>query len=264
MRKCALITIFFSTTILLISNHQTTFGKFPISEIEKLKQAIEFSDNQKELIPTLYTGEKAEQIKQNLEAIFVPCSIRERKRAEKNLIELVSTLKLPEKDSVDVDRTWSSPLNFKSTGSRHAIITFLHIGSGVYISLWILCESDNGIKCFSFEGEARYCGYWQIVNDINNDAVPELIVKHHVGDYEGGVFDAVWSAIYKWDGDNYVRADNEFPDYYAREVVPQYQKILIEHQDLNNNTDPQKHRIYQKCEYVLEKAESIAKKVKEK
>jgi hypothetical protein len=255
-------SIVLSIMALMISSHVITLGKYPTPEMDQQQQKVEFSDHQKEPIPTLFKGEKAELIKQNLEALFVPCPVVVRKRAEKALVELVSTFKLPDKDSVAVDRTWSLPLNFASPGSRRAVVALLHTGTGAYISIWILCESEDGIKCFFFQGMARYCGYWQIANDIDNNGTPELITKHFVGEYEGGGFSAVWPAIYRWDGKNYVRADDEFPGYYAREVVPKYQKILEEHKDWENHTDQQIRRIYQKCKFVFENAESIARKTK--
>lgn len=259
MRKCIPI-IFFLAITLTISNHLSTYGESMPPDTDQQKQDIDFSDNQKEPVPVLYTGEKAESIHQNMNAIFVPCSVAKRKKAEKNLVELVSTLKLPEQDSVAVDRTWSSPLNFATPGSRRAVIAFLHTGTGHYVSLWILSESENDINCYSFQGSEKGCGTWQVCSDLDGDKNPEIIIKHFVGDYDGANTIAVWSAIYQWDGNNYVRADDMFPDYYAREVVLQYQKILIERKDWENHTDQQKHRIYQKCKYVLERAESISKK----
>ena len=253
-------TIVLFIMALTISSHVITSGKYPDSEIDQQKQFVEFSDHQREPIPTLFTGEKAELIKQNLEALFVPCPVVVRKRAEKALVELVSTLKLPEKDSVAVDRTWSSPLNFAPPGFRQAVIAFLHTGTGCDISIWILRESEDGIKCFFFKGSASGCGYWQVSKYLNTDGNVEIIIKHYVGDYDGAETIAVWPAIYKWDGNNYVRADDEFPDYYAREVVPKYQKILEEYKDWENQPDEQIRRMYQKCKFVHGKAELIAKK----
>ena len=260
MRIRAPVTVLLSIIALSIAEHPTTYGKSTASEIDQQKQTIEFSDHQKEPIPTLFTGEKAELIKQNLEAIFIPCSVVARKRAERELVELVSTLKLLEKDSVAVDRTWSSPLNFASPGSRRAIITLLHAGTGHGVSLWVLCESEKQPNCFFFRGSAKGCGFWQTCKDLDGDKNPEIIVKHFVGDYDGAGTIAVWPAVYRWDGNNYVRADGQFPDYYAREVVPQYRKILNDHKDWENQADEQIRRIYQKCKYVFRKAESIAKK----
>jgi len=228
------------------------------------KPRSKFWDHQKEPIPIVITGEKATQIKHHITALFVPCWVGERKRAEKGLVELVSTYKLPEKDSVEVDCTWSSPLNFASSGGRRMVVAFLHSGTGRFISLWVLCEFEDGVKCFFFEGMARYCSYWQVLNDFDGEGTPEILIKHCVGEYEGGDFSAVWPAIYKWNGNNYVRADDEFPEYYAQEVVPKYRKILDEHKDWKNHPDKQVRRIYEKCKFVLQKAESIAKKAKQK
>lgn len=234
------------------------------SEPKEQRTTTEFWDHQKEPIPTVITGEKATQIKHHMAVLFVPCSVRERKRAEKALVELVSTYKLPEKGSVAVDMTWSSPLNFAPSPHRRVAVALLHTGTGRDISLWVLCEFDNHVKCFPFEGMSRYCGYWQVVNDFDDDKTPEILIKHFVGEYEGGDFSAVWPAIYKWDGDNYIRADDEFPEYYAQEVVPKYKKIVEKHKDWENHLDKQVRRIYEKCKFVLEKAEAIARKAKPK
>ncbi len=245
------------------SNSSSKSGIYQTSnKPEEQRPAGKFWDHQKKPIPTIITEEKAAQIKQHMEAMFVPTSVRERKRAEKALVELISTYKLPEKDSVEVDRTWSSPLNFASPPERHVIIAFLHSGTGHDVSLWVLCEFKGGVKSFFFEGSAKGCGYWQVCNDLNADGNAEIIIKHFVGTYDGAGTIAVWPAIYRWDGENYVRADGQFPNYYARHMVPKYQKVLEENRDWENHTNSQLRMIYGKCKFVLEKAESIAKKTK--
>jgi len=232
------------------------------NEPEEQRPGGKFWDHQKEPIPTVTTGEKAARIKQYMEAMFVPCSVRERKQAEKALVELISTYKLPDKDSVEVDCTWSSPLNFASPPERHVIVAFLHSGTGHDVSLWVLCEFKGAVKSFFFEGSAKGCGYWQVCNDLNTDGNAQIIIKHYVGDYDGAGTIVIWPAIYRWDGKNYVRADSQFPNYYAQYVVPKYQKVVEENKDWENHTNRQLRRIYGKCKFVLEKAESIAKKTK--
>jgi hypothetical protein len=92
------------------------------------KEGHKFWDHQRKPIPTVITGEKATQIRRHMAALFVPCSVRERKRAEKALVELVSTYKLLE-NSVEADATWSSPVNFVSVSNRHAVVALLHAGT---------------------------------------------------------------------------------------------------------------------------------------
>lgn len=92
------------------------------------KEGHKFWDHQRKPIPTVIAGEKATQIRRHMAALFVPCSVRERKRAEKALVELVSTYKLLE-NSVEADATWSSPVNFVSVSNRHAVVALLHAGT---------------------------------------------------------------------------------------------------------------------------------------
>lgn len=235
-----------------------------ISNTQKTEPETMFIDHQREPVPTIIKGENATQIKRNMQALFVPCSIRERKRAEKALVEIVSTYKLPEKDSVALDCTWSSPLNFAAQPDRRVLVALSQGGTGAYISFWVLHESSNHITCFAFRGMARYSGSWQVINDLDTDGAPEIITKHFLGKYVGGDFDAVWPAIYRWDGKNYVRADENFSDYYTKHVVPEYQEILSQHSHWENHEDESVRQIYRKCKSVLNKALSISKRSKPK
>ena len=228
---------------------------------KKQNPKTKFWDHQKEPIPTIIVGEKATQIERHMTTLFVPCRVSERKQAEKGLVELVSTYKLPE-SSVEAGATWSSPLNFAAPRDRRVVIAFLHSGTGHYISLWVLHEHEDKVKSFSFKGSAKGCGSWQVCNDLDGNGNAEIIIKHFVGDYDGAGTIAVWPAIYKWNGNNYVRADDEFPEYYAQEVVPKYQKILEERKDWENHRHELIRQVYEKCKFILQKAESIAKKTK--
>lgn len=223
------------------------------------KEGYKFWDHQKKPIPTVIAGERATQIRNHMAALFVPCSVRERKRAEKALVELISTYKLLE-NSVEADATWSSPVNFASVSNRHAVVVFLHAGTGHDVSVWVLCELKDAVKSFSFKGSAKGCGYWQVCNDLDADGDAEIIIKHYVGDYDGAGTIAVWPAIYKWNGNIYIRADEQFPDYYAQNVAPKYERIVEQHKDWRNHINKQVRTIYEKCKFVLQKARTIAQK----
>jgi tetratricopeptide (TPR) repeat protein len=224
------------------------------------KEGHKFWDHQKKPIPTVITGERATQIRHHMAALFVPCSVRERKRAEKALVELVSNYKLLE-NSVEADATWSSPVNFASVpGRRRSVIAFLHAGTGNDVSVWVLCEEKDVVESFSFKGSAKGCGYWQVCDDLNADGDAEIIIKHYVGNYDGAGTTAVWPAIYKWDGNSYIRADEQFPDYYAQNMVPQYERIIELHKDWRNHSNKQVRTIYEKCRFVLQKARAIVQK----
>ncbi len=227
------------------------------------KEGHKFWDHQKEPIPTIIAGERATRIRHYMSALFVPCPVRERKRAEKALVELVSNYKLLE-NSFEADATWSSPVNFGSTPDRHAVIAFLHAGTGQYVSVWVLCEEKDVVKSFSFKGSAKGCGYWQVCDDLDEDGNAEIIIKHYVGDYNGAGITAVWPAIYKWDGNSYIRADEHFPDYYAENVVPKYERIIEQHKDWQDHDNKQIRTIYEKCRFVLLKARAIAQKLNQR
>lgn len=233
-----------------------------------IEPQTEFSDHQKEPTPTRISGDKGVQIKKCIDTLFAPCFlVSQRKKAEKKLVELVSSYELQEGTVGDlIGCTWSSPLNFATPPQRHLIIVLFHCGgSNVGLSLWAVHESEEGAVVFRFEGHSstsimQGCGPWQVVNDLDGDGNPEIVVKHFLGGYDGAMTIAISTAIYRWDGKEYVRADEEYPDYYAQHVVPKYQKILAEHESWQNHEDETVRRLYRKCQFVLEKALSISRK----
>lgn len=223
-----------------------------------------FWDHQKEPIPTVITGEKGMKIKACIDTLFAPCFLSQRKKAEKALVELVSFYELKKGTVGDlVGCTWSSPINFFSASHRRLIIILFHCGaSAPGLSLWAVHENEDGAVVFPFKGHMKGCGPWQVCNDFDGDGNTEIVIKHFVGDHDGAGTIAIWPAIYRWDGKNYVRADGQFPNYYVQYVVPKYQEILQKNKSWEKHTNNQIRRIYEKCKFVLEKAESIAKKTK--
>ena len=110
---------------------------------------------------------------------------------------------------------------------------------------------------FSFSGSEKGCGPWQVLDDLDDDGIPEIVVKDFIGDYEGNRTMALWPAIYRWDGKDYVRSDERFPGYYARHVIPEYQGILDEHRDWEKIDNEQLQRVYRECRFVHRKAVAI-------
>jgi len=235
-----------------------------LSKSTHIETQTNFFDNQQQPAEKIITMKKAGKIRLNLNTLFSARPIADRKKTEKDLVELVSPYKLPEKNSVEVDNTWSSAMNFASAGSRAVLLAFVHAGTGCYISFWAIHEFESNIKVFSFEGSQKGCGPWQVLNDLDSDGNPEIITKHFVGSYDGAGTTAVWPAIYKWNGKNYIRADEKFPEYYAEYVVPQYKKILAENKKWANHNDKAVRRLYHKCKFVYDRALKIAKKTEQK
>jgi hypothetical protein len=222
------------------------------------EQNTEFSIKPREPVADVIRGEYATEVKRHIDALFAICFPEERQKAEKRLVDILSP---PERFGYPFS-TWSAPANFLSPPHRRLLIVEFHSGTGHYVDLWVLHELDDSVKSFRFKGSEKGCGHWQALNDLDADGDSEIVVKNFVGEYEGASTIAVWPAVYKWNGENYVRADETFPDFYAQQVVPKYEKILAEIKDWENHQDERPRRVYRKCRFILERARSIAKKSK--
>ncbi len=261
--KLFIISISALLILAFSENEQANTNKLPVQG--KLKSKIsqpEFSVQQIEPSPTFITGPKAKQIKKYLDVLFSPCVIMERKKTEKALVELISPYKLsPGSVGELAGCRWSCPINNMSTPDRRLMVAFFHCSATAPgLSLWAVHETKDGAIIFPFEGHTKGCGIWQILEDLNNDGTPEIIVKHFVGQYEGAGTNAIWSAIYEWQNNKYIRADEKFPQYYTKNVIPKYKKILAESISSKDHEDPYIRRLYRKCEFVLDKALSISQK----
>lgn len=223
---------------------------------------IIFTDNQKKPEPIDLSGDKGKQITYCIDTLFKPALlISERKKTEETLLKLIDGYEFKEESVASkIGCTWSSPVNFSSAPQRRLIIAYLLTGTGHYIDFWILHESPDGVRCFPFRGSEKGCGHWQVLDDLDGDGFPEIIIKHFVGRYEGAGTIIVWPAIYRWDGVNYARADDKYPEYYAQNVVPEFKRILeqIENWPVDVKNYATNKRNLDSCKYFLEKALSIS------
>lgn len=221
-----------------------------------------FRENQECSMVEVIKGEKEIKIKKYIDVLFVKTGLY--KKTEKNLIELLSGYSLYyfDKEGGPHLNTWSSPVDSLNSPVRKLVVVFFSEGSGHYVDFWVLHELKDEIQSFHFKGSEKGCGEWQVINDLDKDGISEIIIKHFIGDYDGSGTIAVWTAIYKWDGKNYIRADEQFPEYYAKYVVPKYQKIIANEKEWSNNE--RDRYIYRKCKFIFDKALSISKKAKSK
>ncbi|MBM3500910.1 MAG: hypothetical protein FJX74_19810 [Armatimonadetes bacterium] len=92
----------------------------------------------------------------------------------------------------------------------------------------VLHDRRDAVDMFAFSGSEKGCGEWRLLEDLDGDAVPEVVVKHYIGEYQGIATLAVWPAVFRWDGHDYVRADDEYPRFYAERVLPECRRLRAE------------------------------------
>ena len=220
---------------------QASAGEWPLQEGQP--KVVEFS------------GDEAAGVRPLFERLL---SLKEKKaggKTERKLATIVgrdSTL-----DEMVYD-TVSCALPFTMVPHRALLLKVWIGGTGHYIYAWAIHETELGFKVFEFYGSEKSCGQWNVLQDLDKDGVPEIVMKQFVGDYEGCFTVVDWTAIYQWNGETYVRADEKYPRYYARHVVPRYLRMLKDNMEFKDDENSMLYGIYEKLVFVLKKAESIA------
>jgi hypothetical protein len=63
--------------------------------------------------------------------------------------------------------------------------------------------------------------------DLNGDGVKEIVAYQPMTDYEGAVNPiAFWPSVYQWSGQSYIKADEQFPEFYKTRVIPELEKEI--------------------------------------
>lgn len=201
------------------------------------------------------SGEKAAGVKPLFEKLLAAGQGKGHVEAEKELATLVardSTL-----DEMVYDRA-SCALPFAMAPRRALLLKAWVSGTGHYIYAWAIHETELGFKVFEFYGSEKSCGEWNVLQDLDKNGVPEIVMKQFIGDYEGVSTRVDWTAIYQWTGETYVRADEKYPRYYARHVVPRYRRMLKKNPDWKDSGEARLEDNYEKLRFVLRRAEDMA------
>ena len=153
-----------------------------------------------------------------------------------------------------------TPGRTRADGKRLHLLTFGPEGTGNYEQVWVIHETPSGVTTYDFEVSLKAGpeGY-RPLRDLNGDGEPEVLALNFTGEYEGIATSSYWVAIYRWTGSTYGRADERFPQYYAKVVVPDLERRI---QALRTPGLPYPEADAQtiaKCQASVERAQAIIK-----
>ncbi len=68
----------------------------------------------------------------------------------------------------------------------------------------------------------------RVIEDLDGDGKPELIFPTEVdlGDYRGTRPVAMWTAVYKWNGERFEEAAKQFREFYQQRVLPDLEREI--------------------------------------
>jgi hypothetical protein len=151
-----------------------------------------------------------------------------------------------------------APLPFGEPSQQALLLKAWISGTGHYIYAWAIHEQADGVRVFQFYGSEKASGEWHVLQDLDRNGSPEIVMRHFLGDYEGWATLVDVTAVFRWTGTSYVRADQQFPRFYARHVVPDYQRLMRELRRYRNSIDSREREAYDKLVVALAAAKKLA------
>jgi hypothetical protein len=119
--------------------------------------------------------------------------------------------------------------DINNDGVYELIVSHDFSGRGFINGIMIIYRTDGG---FASQGipswnPDNYSGhdFSREIIDLNGDGLKEIIAYQPITEYEGAVNPmAFWPSVYRWNGKGYIKADEEFSEFYKTGVIPKLEK----------------------------------------
>jgi hypothetical protein len=105
------------------------------------------------------------------------------------------------------------------------ILKVVYSGTGHYVQVLLVQEVGGGLEVREWWGSEKATGAWRVLQDLDRDGIPEILVKNFLGEYSGAFTLVDWTGIWRWDGRNWARSDSGFPKFYEHHVLPLLRRV---------------------------------------
>lgn len=115
--------------------------------------------------------------------------------------------------------------------------------------------SERGYSVIKIDWQDEGKSIGSYLEDLDKDGIPEVIIPDTT-EYRGAGTVGNWPTIYKRQGDAYVVADQQFPNFYKERVLPMFQDQIIPEDRIQNEGDREWN---EDCQAIIEQVHRIVK-----
>lgn len=103
--------------------------------------------------------------------------------------------------------------------SYELVVSVDYSGRAFFNNLYIVKQRAGtyGIQKFFVSDMRSLNG---AIEDLNNDSTVELILRVPFSEYRGARPVPIWTAVYKWNGVEFVDSSRQFPEFYKKRILP--------------------------------------------